>query len=72
MTTYIQMTRHRNTPHGFDWGSAKIDRCSHDGGSVTLRIRAPKAYLLVRITKQGRARVFRVRKHRSPSWRELK
>lgn len=54
------MSEHyKETPYGFEWGAAKVERCFSDSkkGWVTLLVKTPKIQLQIYVTKTGKVRV---------------
>lgn len=47
------------TPYGFEWGAAKIERCFSDAkkGWVTFLLTTKKVELQIYVTKTGKVRV---------------
>jgi hypothetical protein len=51
---------YKETPYGFEWGAAIVERCFSDSkkGWVTLLVRTKKDELQVYVTKTGKVRVY--------------
>lgn len=54
------MIHYRETPHGFEFGSARVERVASDEnlGWVIVRVTTPKKLLDVYVTKTGKMRLI--------------
>lgn len=47
----------RQTPYGFEFGPAKVERCSEIKGNVIISITTPRQLLYVRVTPSGMIKI---------------
>jgi hypothetical protein len=54
----VSVPHYRETPHGFEYGAAKVTRCCSDKkrGWVVIMIETPTQQLEVYVTKTGKVR----------------
>ena len=53
------MIHYKETPFGFEYGAANVERCCSDNkkGWVVIRVRSPKKEIDIYITKTGKIRI---------------